>query len=387
MKRILPIGLFVLPMLLGFFGCSSSPDQELPRIQLYQAHQQRQQVKLSLFGKSIEYVLLETNKQCLISDWTDYFLDGDLIVVIGFRYNYLFDRKTGRFLREIGHFGNDPGGYRATPKINSYNYRRHLIRTYGWDLDTYYIYPIKPGQEFLLKTPRSVVNTVELVNGNYLGYVRNYEGSEKRRLVEFSANDTTHINMVPNFHTFLDTGASLLLPYHGSFYEFDDQTYFYESYTDTIFRYASGTITGHLILDRGKLGPTYEQQGSGAFIKNLSSYALPHNFQETSRWVVCRYILNNVIYYYCIFDKKNGTTYVTNSDKQTMSGFENDIDCFVSFPLSSINPDGYAIGAVEAGDVIQWMDSTRMAPPEEIAYSNKLSENANPLIMIVKIKD
>lgn len=62
---------------------------------------------------------------------------------------------------------------------------------------------------------------------------------------------------------------------------------------------------------------------------------------------------------------------------------KNDLDGFGSFPLSSISDDGYAVGAINAIDVLELAGINSIPFPMKIADMNI---DSNPVIMIVKLK-
>jgi len=372
---------------ISFSSCSNQDQTEqIPCIDVNKGHSERSPIPISKFGESIEYVLLETNIDCQVGDWTNYYLDRNFIIVFGFRRIYVFDRKTGRFLKQIGHYGKDPHSYAHTWLWNAYDYKTKLVRTAGWDLYSEQYYSLESEQEISIDLPWGCINTINLTNGNILGYVKNSSGTDKTRLTEFSMKDTTAIHRVPNYRTFVHRNAGTFLP-QSCLYQYGSRTYFYELFTDTVFEYDKGRLLGHLRIELGKFGQSYEQQLDPKFINDMSSFILPEDLCETHQFIFFKYRLHNLGYYYCLYDKENKETWVSNSDQLMIPGFANDIDGFINFPLSTINPDGYAIGAVQALDVIRWMDSTKISAPAGIPNIDKLNEYSNPLVMIVKLKN
>src|SRR5210317_199844 len=62
----------------------------------------------------IEYVQLETNAYCPINEKLRLYLNDSVIIAIAEKQVFLFDRNTGKFIREIGNVGKDPHGYSET---------------------------------------------------------------------------------------------------------------------------------------------------------------------------------------------------------------------------------------------------------------------------------
>ena len=63
------------------------------------------EMKASDLIQDPEYIPLETNDSCLIRNGATFYATDDYIVSIARRQIYLFDRRTGRFVREIGKAG------------------------------------------------------------------------------------------------------------------------------------------------------------------------------------------------------------------------------------------------------------------------------------------
>jgi hypothetical protein len=382
-----PKTLFVIISIFALlFSCSNPKEGSLPAIDLFVGQSDRKEVPISLFGSKIEYVLLETNKDCQLGEWARYYLDKDIIIAVDFRKILLFYRKDGKFIKQIGHWGKDPHGYAATKYTNEYDYRYKTVYAQGWDLFSYIGYSIDTDDDFTIKCPWGVSDFTLLTNNNILGYIKNFSGIASDRLTEFQLNDTTSIYRIPNFNSYLNTGSVALFSLQGWFYNFSKGTYFYELFTDTIFRYEKGHLGGHLKIDLGKLGQKYEMQSDRRFLMNQGDFIMLNSIYETQNFVFIKYVYHSISYFYGLYDKKNKVTRVTNSEKQFIPGYLNDIDGFVNFPLSSINPEDYAIGAIQAVNVVNWMDSTKNATPASIKNIKELNMSSNPLIMIVKLK-
>ena len=73
-----------------------------------------QSIQIKDIFSQIDYIFLETLPECLlIESDMEVFVTGKYIIVNNkyFGGNYLFDRKTGKFLYEIGKKGQGPGEY------------------------------------------------------------------------------------------------------------------------------------------------------------------------------------------------------------------------------------------------------------------------------------
>ena len=101
----------------------------------------QQVVSLSWFVDKITYVPLEANPQALIGGTVYYELTEDYVIVSQHSQAgqkiLLFDRKTGKFIREIGKQGRGPGEFRTLTYIPYNSIKKEL-------------YAISPSREILV---------------------------------------------------------------------------------------------------------------------------------------------------------------------------------------------------------------------------------------------
>lgn len=103
-------------LLLFLLSCSSNENKQeniLYEVKILDALNKNTEVNLSDFAEGrIEYVLLDSPKEHLLAQNLHFYLNGNEIITFAKQQIYVFDRITGKFLREIGHYGKDPGGYK-----------------------------------------------------------------------------------------------------------------------------------------------------------------------------------------------------------------------------------------------------------------------------------
>ena len=80
-------------------------------------------VNLSCIASNIEYSMLETDEKFLVSPTMNVYCSEDYIITIGLQSTnhdvcYIFNRKTGSFVRQISRKGQGPGEFTET--ISSY---------------------------------------------------------------------------------------------------------------------------------------------------------------------------------------------------------------------------------------------------------------------------
>ena len=99
--------------LFAFFACNERTVQEENNtINVKDAMHSVRPIELSEITSGITYVPLETTDSSLIGEQADMRVFNTYILVSSANQNLkLFDRKSGKFLSEIGHIGIDPQGY------------------------------------------------------------------------------------------------------------------------------------------------------------------------------------------------------------------------------------------------------------------------------------
>ena len=96
-------------------------DDGIREIKISENLSNTQSINLSDIASSISYVVLETNEKCFITPNMSIYGSKEYIVTIGFLYInhdvcYVFDRKTGSFVRQISRMGQGPGEYTEVKK-------------------------------------------------------------------------------------------------------------------------------------------------------------------------------------------------------------------------------------------------------------------------------
>ena len=106
---------FVAVACLFLAACSGGGETKVAKLEaipLGVAFENQTELKTSDCFKKIRYVALETTDSCLVGQGAYATILNDWIVVTSGRDRcQLFDKKTGRFIRSVGHVGEDPEGY------------------------------------------------------------------------------------------------------------------------------------------------------------------------------------------------------------------------------------------------------------------------------------
>ena len=102
---------FATALFLGSCGEKKVTQGDLEVIPVGMALDQQTNLKVSDCFKKVRYVPLETTDSCLVGRNPVVLLLKDWILVKSDKRCHLFEKETGRFVRTIGHVGNDPEGY------------------------------------------------------------------------------------------------------------------------------------------------------------------------------------------------------------------------------------------------------------------------------------
>lgn len=333
----------------------------------------------------IEYVQLETNAYCPINKNLRLFLNDSVIIAIAQKQVFLFERNTGKFIREIGHVGKDPHGYSETIYSKPYFENKNTILTKGWLPNSFMEYDLSG--KFISKktliTSEAITSISDFNDGTTIGYVWNLDGKNKKKLMVFNSVGK-EISSFPQNRSFeydMKKDGIDILHWEGWFYSFNNQINFYELFTDTIYTITPKNLKPRYVLSYGKYQVPYELRNTKKYYSNLSEYYFIQSLYESVGYLFFTFIYNKNNYT-GIYDKNAALTKVSQE-------VENDIDNFISFELSSINKSGEIIGFQDIYNIQEWLKKN---PEKEKSFSNKvknfkgLNSFYNPVVMIAKLK-
>ena len=164
---------------------------------------------LTLLGKKIEYIPLETTTACLLKNPQIYVTDKYIIAANMFVGVYLFDRKTGEFIHEISKKGNGPEEYSwmTIPGIFGFDEKRKI--QFVTDFNKWKGFDIETNKRVItIKNPGfahkglygGIANPFIYNDSTFLGYTNNLTGKSPTKLVLF--NKAGEIKKVYPNHVF-----------------------------------------------------------------------------------------------------------------------------------------------------------------------------------------
>ncbi len=323
-------------------------------------------VKSEKILSDVEYVPLETASDCLMHLGASVYVTGEFVIVAHFFDKaFLFDRKTGRFIHEIGSKGQGPGEYTGWWAGAGFSLKEQIL--YVLESACWKGYDIKTGRlEQVIKMPsehKAIHNPYLYKQGVYLGYVNNITGRISYKLVAFE-KDGLVSKVYPNYDQVELQGKENEYPMDcGIFYEYGSNTCFHVPGTDTVFWVTENNLVPYICFKHPK---------------ETSIEALG----ETERFVVFKTIVkmqSHVVF----FDKLAKTCYVdipfvNASDKYLYSKVT------VSRPM---NENKELVALLKPEDVIRYVETHPESKKELDPRLLDLQEDDNPVVMILKVKD
>lgn len=362
-------------------------NDEVLTVSIKEAIDSKKGLSLSDFIEDdIEYVQLETNAYCPISKKLRLFLSDSVIIAVAEKQVFLFERNTGKFIREIGNVGKGPSGYSETIHSLPYSETNNTILTRAWLPNSFMEYDLsgKLISKKILFTSEGIRDGSNFNDGTTIGYVWNFNGKNKKKLIVFNSNGKEIFSFPQNrsFEYDMNKHGIDVYDWEGWFYSFRNQTNFYELFTDTIFAITPKHLKPRYVLSYGRYEVPYEIKYTKKFKSNLSEYYFIRSIYESERFLFFTFSFNGDNYYSGIYDKNAALTKVSQI-------VENDIDYLVPFKLSSINKNEEIIGFQDIYNIQEWLKKN---PEKEKSFSNKvknfkgLNSFYNPVVMIAKLK-
>ena len=365
---------YILFPLLYLFSCQNEvlDKNGIPVIEVAQALENKSKINLSTLVSSLEYVRLETNANSLYRLPYVRDLIGDSLIL--FKTNKrisLFDRGTGGYIKDLGHVGDDPEGYKSNPRnlgINPFTNRVYASR----NQEKLMGYSLKENDEIdFVKLPTIVNETGNNFTGgfitafayldstHFIAFVANMSGNEKNRILIHDRLGKVQ-KSYPNHLTFeKDPGFIQVSMTH--FQEFNGRVLFKEAYNDTLFHISLEAMESAFVMNFDKYGIPYQDQEAIRGREALQEFLRLSHVMESDSFLFFEIEFKNNSYS-GLFEKTTGETRISDS-KALDYGYVNDIDGFVSFKPNFISRNGEIVSMVPAERIVDWFASH----PDDIA--------------------
>lgn len=344
----------------------------------------------NLFDK-VEYVPLETNKNCLLKPTAAYYVTKDYIIAMNIFYNtYLFDRKTGKYIREIGSEGGGPEEYQGFMLYyNGLNEKNNVI--YAVEHEQWKGYDIETGKMCdLIKKPVWKGDLINIPapflidNNRYIGTVVGETVEEEKRMVTFDRKGTVD-KIYPK------TTSSTVLRFSGLgiFYKYGGGNYFYETcFSDTVYYVSDNKLLPHIIFKTGNRDDVYQRSNDIKYVSDQKSIT---NVCETNHYVFFNYILGHDqrTIYNGVYDKYDKTVYIAKNknNNERNYGYVNDIDALSAFSIKGMNSENELYGALDAEILLDHINCNAVKLTNRVKkLLVNLQEDDNPIIVIASPK-
>jgi len=395
-----------MTLILLLFSCTGKQNEvnELTSIAVLSAFENTQDTYLSTFVDSVDYVQLESSEKSLINLQPMIELTEDLIIVRNWVRGeapllLVFDRKTGKFLREIGRRGRGPDEYSSVPE-SYFSQKQEILYTLGSN-DNILTYNLQGDIKDNFKIPEQFHTDIEglpdaiasasfetyLDSNTFVSYVHNYSGNEKKKIILFSKD--TIIKIFPNYLSWERTPSRNIIVVSPIFYHSDNRLFFKEPFNDTLFEVKNNELNPRFVFSIGKYGVPYALQNeyitSGEFINAMSV----NNFTENKYYLFFT-IFKDRRSYLSYYEKITKSLNVCKESDSYPSSIIDDINGFLPITEFHINERNELISYFDALSTRKWLNAN---PERARSLTNKypwlkdFDESGNPVILIAKCKN
>ncbi|MBY2898844.1 hypothetical protein AE938_08210 [Bacteroides fragilis] len=373
------------------------------------------ELKASDFLKEINYIALETTDSCLINNNPDIQVYKNNIIVSTNKQCLVFDKTNGKFIRSIGHVGNDPGGYsEATFWIDDVAEELYFVGWNGslmrYDLKGNYLGEVKVSKSLGPRNPACFVFTDSLII-SYQSDLFPIKGTEKKPpfllldkkgeildsipsllpVIPVAIN-TIRINILKNEKArefYGNMGIyGMIIAYFNSdeviesprmlstLWKHDGKVRFKEAYLDTIYTLSGNKSHPYLVFNTGKYHYPVEERYQKK--KNDERIKIDH-VMESASIIIFQFRQRDEVYT-GIYNKNTQTTQVSKGQS-----FMNDIDNFMPLNPRRCNADNEYADLIQASSVLEWMEEhPEIKPNGKFAFAKEINEESNPVVILMK---
>jgi hypothetical protein len=364
-------------------------------------------IGLSQVATNVEYIKLETNKDCLLGQMTNFYFSDSLIFVAEENCVLKFSNK-GKFLGKLASSGRGPKEITdaiiqiclipdkkifiaqdfAKHKLLYFSFNGELVKTVNYS---------------------PYLSKIEVTrDGRFVTYDAGSSGSNKYtfRLTN-EHNDT--ISIVKNYYSWeSNSNNGLVIAIHTSrpiqpFYYSKSKTFLKSLYDDTVYYVSSNKIQPGYFINLGKYKlpnnyiPTEKLRGTDLqfYREKAEKYNFVNVFEASDKIFLTSYSYNSKIApKYIIYNKANKNGFYLYGGNDESTGIINDWDGGMNFwPSSSINDDKVYM-PITISDIqkelndksnnksVKYLEKKRQL--ENLVSTSDITDN--PILMIVTLK-
>lgn len=400
-------------------ACSPSTKTEKMRgqIDVLPAFENLTELKVSHLGKTIRYVPLETTDSSLVVGVQVGLLDDKILISSANRtetHCFLFDRQSGKFIREVAQKGQGPEDYTTSfptvhPLTKNLYFHRFPGKLLEYNQEGKYLGELSMDKlQSRNITPLLTESGLYVYEGNSLtkpeinGCLYYQDGmTEKMDTIAVFRQIRNQANQKrTGFKAYAGTDKYGLFGYNGSFmweyidgtkifypskfevlWSSDEDICFREVFSDTIFRIKDKTLQPRYIFNLGEHHFPVEEHG---------------NPETTKDYLVVTYVMEttDLIYFQCVKDLYGEFHYYNGlyrkSDGELLMGygkndFTDDLTGFIPFRPITHTEKGEFVGILKVEDIQEWLEEHpetklegALAPLKDLAFDD------NPVVVIVE---
>lgn len=415
MKRYLNLSILLLTSLLMACSPTTQEEKEQGQIDVLPAFENLKELKVSHLGKNIRYIPLETTDSSLVTGVQLRLLDDKILISSATRserHCFLFDRQSGKFIREIAQYGQGPKDYSLSfpivhPVTKNLYFRRYLGKLLEYSQEGEYLGEISMDKvtsrsitPFLTESEVYVYegNTPAKPNTNGCLYCYDTVTEQMDTVALFIQKENRDVTKVKNMKSYSGTDKYGLFGYNGKFmYEYMDGTkvfypskfevlwssgkdiHFREVFSDTIFSIKDGTLEPARIFNLGERHLPIEKHGKP---------------EETKDCLVVTYVMetSDIIYFQCVkdmygeFHVYNGLYRKGNNEVMMGQGdFTDDLTNFIPFRPIVHTEKGEFASILKVEQIQEWLEEHPDVKLEgALAPLKDLKFDDNPVVVIVE---
>lgn len=399
---------------------SKTTDGGLRVIPLGTAIDARTELNASDCFKQVRYVPLETTDSSLIGKGPYVQVIKDRILVSTSQDQCLmFDKETGKFIKQVGHIGNDPEGYRSVFCWG--DNETGMIYFNGWNKDLV-CYDQNGTFKEKIKIPFEVQGASSASfgcqnDGTFVLYKSVLFGKGENSLLFFKDNmaidscatrmavesqsldpsniasiavlkgetgaqfygPTTYEGVLVLDYKEPETG-SIIINANTRLWRQDKELYFVEAYNDTIYQVKDRALVPASVLDLGK----YHWNFSERFMKNKDNAVLITQILDSEDRMVIRFIkglFHESVLYTAVVTKSTGEVKVG----LYADGLNDDLTNYLPLQPMSVSQSGEYAGLIPAGDVAAWFEENGDKDiPQQVKALKRIGEEDNPVVVLMK---
>jgi len=371
-------------------------------------------LKASDFGKTIRFIPLETPDEGLVGRNPVIKVLRNYIIIETQRNCLLFDKKGGRFIAEIGQFGQGPqdftDAYSWTDEKEEFLYfRRRPNQLIKYDMNGKFcgniVFSSPPGlASYYVFTGNNIIGYFNEImqNNPYTLGIFDKEGLLKDTIpplftrlqpqdlgVEGIGAISVHRGRIKGktnsgFITIdYKDGISQIYPANSErLWKNTGNIRFKENFVDTIFTFSEGKLFPTFIFNTGKYHWPIKDINSKQYTNERIYIEFVYE-NDTHIFFQCiRGIFSNEqIIYNGLYDKITSATKLC----KYIDEIEDDITYFMPFTPLGVSTSGEFVSLVEAWEVMEWLEKHPGAiNNENLSFLKALDEDDNPIVILIE---